>query len=57
VSYLTGHWSFDPFLGLAVVLAAWHETGLRRLAAGPGRIAPASGGSGRRGSTPGSRCC
>src|SRR5579859_837744 len=32
MSYLTGHWSFDPFLVLALVLAGWHETGLRRLA-------------------------
>ncbi len=32
MSYLTGHWSFDPFLVVAIVLAAWHETGLARLA-------------------------
>jgi cytochrome c oxidase assembly factor CtaG len=32
VSYLTGHWSFDPFLILAVVLAGGNEAGLRRLA-------------------------
>jgi len=32
MSYLTGHWSFDPFLILAVVVAAWHEVGLWRLA-------------------------
>jgi len=32
MSYLTGHWSFDPFLVLAVVLAGGHEAGLRRLA-------------------------
>jgi putative membrane protein len=32
VSYLTGHWSYDPFLIIALVLAAWHEAGLQRLA-------------------------
>jgi cytochrome c oxidase assembly factor CtaG len=32
MSYLTGHWSFDPFLLLAVAVAGWHEAGLRRLA-------------------------
>ena len=32
MSYITGHWSFDPFLILAVVVAAWHEIGLWRLA-------------------------
>jgi cytochrome c oxidase assembly factor CtaG len=30
--YLIDHWSFDPFLIIAVVLAAWHEVGLVRLA-------------------------
>jgi cytochrome c oxidase assembly factor CtaG len=32
MNYITGHWSFDPFLILAVVVAGWHEVGLRRLA-------------------------
>src|SRR5260370_37274866 len=32
MSYLAGHWSFDPFRSLAVVVAAWHEAGLWRLA-------------------------
>jgi len=32
MSYVADHWSFDPFLILAVVVIVWHEMGLRRLA-------------------------
>jgi putative membrane protein len=32
MSYLTGHWSSDPFLIIAIILAGWHEIGLARLA-------------------------
>ena len=32
MNYLTGHWSFDPFLIIAIILVGWHEVGLARLA-------------------------
>ena len=32
MSYLVDNWSFDPFLILVLILVAWHETGLARLA-------------------------
>jgi putative membrane protein len=32
VSYVIEHWSLDPFLIVAIVLAVWHEAGLARLA-------------------------
>ncbi len=30
--YITGNWSFDPFIILVAVVIAWHEIGLARLA-------------------------
>jgi cytochrome c oxidase assembly factor CtaG len=32
MSYVLDHWSYDPFLIVAIVVAAWHEIGLRSLA-------------------------
>jgi putative membrane protein len=32
MSYLTQHWSYDPFLIIVIVLVGWHEIGLARLA-------------------------
>jgi putative membrane protein len=33
MSFIVDHWSFDPFMIIAIVLAAWHEIGLARLKA------------------------
>jgi len=33
MSYIVDHWSFDPFLIIALVLVVWHEIGLSLLAA------------------------
>ncbi len=32
MNYITGNWSFDPFLVIAIFIVGWHEIGLWRLA-------------------------
>jgi putative membrane protein len=32
MSYLTGHWAFDPFVIGVAIIVIWHEVGLARLA-------------------------
>jgi putative membrane protein len=36
MSYLLQHWSYSPFLVIAIALVIWHEIGLARLARGSG---------------------
>src|ERR1039457_4219938 len=56
MSYLVDHWSYDPFMIVVIVLVAWHEIGLARLARRarperarqrPRRAVPFSGGAPR----------
>ena len=51
MSYLTGHWSYDPFMIIVIILVVWHEIGLARLdrlaRSRPARLA-FPGGAGHR---------